>query len=92
MGEYKYYIIAGFLLEIQVLFDSVDGILARAKKIESKFGAWMEEVFDTILFENFCLFGFFLVLGIYRVEQSILIWVILFFNMFGYISNRLLMG
>ena len=87
MADYKHYIIAGILFEIHVLLDSIDGPLAKFNKMETKFGEWMEEVLDTILLENFCLFGFFLALGIYRVEQNFLIWVILFFNVFGYIST-----
>jgi len=90
IADYKHYLIAGVLLEINMTLDYVDGNLARLKNMESKFGEWMEKVLDSNLSENFNLFGFFLALGIYRVEQNNLIWIALFFNIFGSCANKML--
>ena len=87
-AEYSYFVIAAILCEIALLLDCVDGSLARLKKMESKFGCWMEKNVDYLLFYDFTLFGFFLALAIYKTEQSVFIWVILFFNIFGHLFNK----
>ena len=89
LAEYKYLLIAGISMHVWALFDNVDGQLARLKKKTSKFGGWLENTFDPMLGENYGLFGFFVALAAYRIDHDPMIWVILFFNIFGYNLNRL---
>ncbi len=88
-AEYQYFIIAGILCEFHYLLDCVDGQLARLNKMETKFGYWLEMKVDLLLFSDFSLFGFFLSLAIYKIENNPIIWLVLFFNTFGFLFKEI---
>lgn len=53
-GKYLYNLIALGLIFITIIFDLSDGVLARLRSEQSKFGAWLDGSLDTI-FQSFLL-------------------------------------
>lgn len=74
-GIHMYIILGAILFEVSQILDYADGELARAKKIDSKYGAWLDEVCDFAK-ETVVLFG--ITFGVYRmgVMPILLVWVI----------------
>lgn len=54
-GEPLYFIIAGILLQLSSVFDCADGMLARAKDICTRFGAYLDLFLDRLV--DFFAFG-----------------------------------
>jgi|ETN01SMinimDraft_4_1059930.scaffolds.fasta_scaffold05181_3 hypothetical protein len=48
-GNYTWLVIGAFVLELGNIFDMVDGDLARAKKMFSTYGHWLDSTLDAIL-------------------------------------------
>ena len=63
-GIYEYIILGAILFEVSQILDYADGELARAKKVDSKYGAWLDEVCDFAK-ETVVLFG--ITFGVYRM-------------------------
>ncbi len=89
-ANYISFIIAGVINEIQHFLDCLDGSLARIRDKGTPIGYWLKKVFDTMLFYEFTLFGFFITIAIYKVEQNIYVWPILFLNIFGVYFSKVL--
>ncbi|MCP4218807.1 MAG: CDP-alcohol phosphatidyltransferase family protein [bacterium] len=48
-GEYRYFIVGGILAQLSSVVDGADGMLARAKGMGSRFGAYLDLFFDRII-------------------------------------------
>lgn len=68
-GRYSYDIIAGMLVLLALVLDHTDGVVARLKLQTSKFGTWLEGMFDQIGFSA-VIFG--ASIGVYIKTDSIL--------------------
>lgn len=68
-GEYAYDIIAGVLVLLAFTLDHTDGVVARLKHQTSKFGTWLDGMFDWIGFSA-VIFG--ASIGLYIKTDSIL--------------------
>jgi len=85
LGEYRYVGLGGVVFYFSVVLDVVDGDIARLKKMGSVWGAWFDEMTDTV---KMSLGVFTLGLGIWRMTGSDTILIagsigamnILFFN------------
>jgi hypothetical protein len=55
MSEYQLRLFGGILMLIYLSLDSLDGQLARAGKMTSRIGAWMDSTFDSIMVSAFIL-------------------------------------
>lgn len=49
LGEHLYFIIGGVLFQSSSIIDGADGMLARSRKETSRFGAYLDLMFDRIL-------------------------------------------
>lgn len=72
-GKYNYNIIAGIMMLIALILDHCDGGIARLKFSTSRFGAWLDDILDTI--------GFYAVIigvtiGLYIQSPSPLPWIV----------------
>lgn len=84
------YLWGGLICLVVLILDVTDGYIAITKKSKSKFGGWMEEVFDTLFFSHYTLLGFFLALGIFFRTGNTFIWILLYMNLFGSFANNLI--
>lgn len=71
-GYWGAYALGGLLYFISVLFDEMDGMLARLKFKESAFGCWLETVID---YSSYIIIFAGMTIGLYR--QSGTLWLIL---------------
>jgi phosphatidylglycerophosphate synthase len=86
-GDY-YAIIAGITCYgLFIIFDYVDGDLARLRKETTQLGAWLEHVFDMIS-EGLVIFA--MTFGIYRITKIDYIWILGSIALYG-ISMRILL-
>ena len=73
LGVYLYTVVGAVLLQLSFILDMCDGELARYKNKCSKFGAWLDKVFDRLSeFSIFC--G--ICVGVYRYSHNPRIWVL----------------
>ena len=80
LGEHIYFIIGWIFLYLYHLFDWTDGLVARLKFAESKYGEWLDWVAPFI---GWILMFFGMTFGVYRQDPRPLIWVIGFLTVFG---------
>ena len=71
-GYWGAYALGGLFYFISVLFDEMDGMLARIKFKESAFGCWLETVID---YSSYIIIFVAMTIGLYR--QSGTLWLIL---------------
>jgi len=72
-GIYFYTVVGAVLLQLSFILDMCDGELARYKNKCSKFGAWLDKVFDRLSeFSIFC--G--ICVGVYRYSHNPRIWIL----------------
>lgn len=71
-GYYAAYVLGGLLYFVSVLFDEMDGMLARLKFRESAFGCWLETFVD---YASYVVLFVGMTIGLYR--QSGLLWLAL---------------
>ena len=64
------FIIGFFLFQFAELLDSVDGDLARYKKMQSKVGVWLEIFFDALLTPVWSLFGLMFAYIFYTIDGN----------------------
>jgi len=83
-----YYIIGAVLNEILYLLDRTDGALARVRGTTSQYGHWIEVIGDRLIIGTSGLFGFFIALGVWRATGDVLIWILLFFNVYAKFADR----
>jgi len=73
LGIYLYTVIGAVLVELSFTLDMCDGELARFQDKCSKFGAWLDKVFDRLsefsIFLGICI-------GTYRYSHNLKIWVL----------------
>jgi phosphatidylglycerophosphate synthase len=72
-GRPSWFIVAGILAQLSSIVDCADGMLARAKDIETEYGKYLDIFLDRIL--EFLLFAS-IGLGVYRASGKIL-WLVL---------------
>ena len=72
-GSYTYSIIGGIFMLIGISLDLSDGLVARLTFRTSKYGEWLEHIFDNIAI-NFVVFG--ATIGLYIQTGNILAWVL----------------
>ncbi len=72
-GVYLYTVIGAVLVQLSFILDMCDGELARYKNKCSKFGAWLDRVFDRL--SEFSIF-FGICVGVYRYSHNPRIWVL----------------
>ncbi len=75
------------LLHISILFDFVDGGVARAKGMSSLRGAWLDSIFDRII-DPVLFLG--ISCGIYRISGNSLIWLLCSITILARLSVDLL--
>lgn len=73
LGIYFYTVIGAVLVQLSFILDMCDGELARYKNKCSKFGAWLDRVFDRL--SEFSIF-FGICVGIYRYSHNPRIWIL----------------
>lgn len=86
LGEWKFLIIAGFLIQISLLMDRMDGQLARMKGIASKYGQLLDEglgVFGMSIIFIGAIGGYFARTG------EVFIWYLGFFGLLGLLMMNL---
>jgi phosphatidylglycerophosphate synthase len=66
-GSYLYFILGGALFQFHSIIDCADGQLARAKNLQSRYGAYLDIFLDRII-DIFILVG--IVVGYYRYSQK----------------------
>lgn len=66
---------AAFLVQLKMVFDVVDGDLARLKSMQSKFGEWLDGAVDVL---GMVALYFVLGLGYYRQSGKLEAWILLF--------------
>jgi phosphatidylglycerophosphate synthase len=72
-GEPRYFIIAGIILQFSLIFDCVDGMLARSKDMCSRFGAYLDIFLDRLV-DFFFLGG--IVIGYYVYSGNLKLFII----------------
>ena len=96
-GNYYYLLLAAFLLQMGILFDFIDGSLARLKKTSSSFGAWFDSVAHQFVFLGLFLgiplgltlhapqywLNFFAQFGI---DFRIVVWILSLLGLFNFLS------
>ncbi len=75
------FLIGFFLFQVAELLDSVDGDLARYKKMHSKVGVWLEIFFDALLTPVWSLFGLMFAYISYTIDKD---WI--YFVLWGLIG------
>lgn len=80
IGEHAYFIIGWIFLYLYHLFDWTDGLVARLKFAESKYGEWLDSVAPFI---GWILMFSGMTLGVYRQDPRPFIWVIGSLTVFG---------
>jgi archaetidylinositol phosphate synthase len=86
---YQYFILGVFFLNFSFILDCVDGQLARAKKLESDFGTWLDNISDRVV-ENVIILS---LAYLYIDDKYLLSGIIflLFINMlYAYMSDMVL--
>jgi phosphatidylglycerophosphate synthase len=73
LGEYRYFIIGGILFQASSIIDGADGMLARARGETSRYGAFLDLMFDRIL-DFVTLFA--MSLGVYTYYDSIVLLIV----------------
>jgi CDP-L-myo-inositol myo-inositolphosphotransferase len=81
LGDYIYLVIGGGLIQLSIIFDCVDGEIARLKSLQSKTGEFLDAISDqlkqTILF---CGIG----IGIYTRTHYAWVWILILFTVTSY--------
>jgi hypothetical protein len=80
------YVVAVILAQIACLLDFVDGALARAKKVSSVYGQWVEWLLEDRLADLVVVFG--IAVGLSQEFDGRLVWIFALL----YVSGRLLMN
>ncbi len=73
MGEYRYFILAGILVQLSQLLDLADGMLARAKNMGSDYGAFLDIFLDRVT-DFLILSG--IAIGLYRSKNDLNLFII----------------
>jgi len=76
-GEPRYFIIAGIILQLSLIFDCVDGMLARSKNMCSRFGAYLDIFLDRIV-DFFYVTG--IAIGYYIYSGNLILLIAGIFN------------
>ncbi len=79
LGVYFYTVIGAVLVQLSFILDMCDGELARYKNKCSKFGAWLDRIFDRL--SEFSIF-FGICMGVYRYSHNPRIWVLVLSTIF----------
>lgn len=72
LGEHKYFIVGGLLLQLSSVFDCADGMLARSKNICTRYGAFLDLFLDRLV-DVFIFIGISVGYFIYSESISFLI-------------------
>ncbi len=83
IGEWRYLFAGLVCIHMSILFDFLDGLIAKEKSLTSVYGAWLDSVVDR--FVDPLLF-IAISIGLYRMKPEPLIWVFCAFA----VSGRLL--
>lgn len=86
-GLYLYLIIGAILLHFSLIFDCVDGEIARMKALESKVGVLLDEALDNI---GYFLIFLCLAYGVYQQLELIWIWLLAIFIISGYLMKTII--
>jgi hypothetical protein len=78
-GDYKWLVIGALVLELGNIFDMVDGDLARAKNMLSKYGHLLDSTLDAV-FDFVIIIA--LTYSVWRVRPELHVWVIGMFSMY----------
>ena len=73
LGVYLYIVIGAVLVQLSFILDMCDGELARFQNKCSKFGAWLDKIFDRL--SEFSIF-FGICIGTYRYSHNLRIWIL----------------
>lgn len=83
LGQYFNLILGAICLWFWEVLDHVDGDLATVKNQKTEFGGWLDVLIDRPFGKLAGLLGFAITLGLYRQNQDVGVWIILFFLVFG---------
>ncbi len=83
LGQYHNLLIGAACVFIWEVLDHVDGDLAVAKNQRTYLGTWLDSAVDRPLGKLSSLFGFVVALGIYRQDQDVRVWMVLFLLAMG---------
>jgi len=79
-GSFPWIFIGGVLAQITSITDGCDGEIARLKFLSSKFGAWLDDVFDRYI-DMLIVIG--MAYGYWVISQNSLVWPITAFAVMG---------
>lgn len=79
-GSFPWIFIGGILAQITSITDGCDGEIARLKFLSSKFGAWLDDVFDRYI-DMLIVIG--MAYGYWVISQNSLVWPITAFAVMG---------
>ncbi len=79
-GIFPWIFIGGLLAQVTSITDGCDGEIARLKFLSSKFGAWLDDVFDRYI-DMLIVIG--MAYGYWAISQNSLVWPIAAFAVMG---------
>jgi len=85
LGEHVYFIVGWIFLYLYHLFDWTDGLVARLKFAESKYGEWLD---PEAPFIGWVVMFFGMTVGVYKQDPRLLILIIGFLTIFGLLMTR----
>lgn len=80
LGEYKYLVIGGILVQVSSIIDGCDGEVARLKFLTTDYGAFVDSTLDRYA-DAMIILG--LIFGYWMLHGSISVWIIGFFALLG---------
>ena len=78
-GEHIYFIIGGLFINLYPILDCTDGLIARTKFMESKYGHWLDSIGQLGMGLAFLGITF----GLYKQDPRSLIWIVGLLAVFG---------
>ncbi len=79
-GSFPWIFMGGILVQVTSITDGCDGEIARLKFLSSKFGAWLDDVFDRYI-DMLIVIG--MAYGYWTISQNSLVWPITAFAVMG---------
>ena len=79
-GSFPWIFIGGILAQVTSITDGCDGEIGRLKFLSSKFGAWLDDVFDRYV-DMLIVIG--MAFGYWTISQNSMVWLVATFAIMG---------
>lgn len=83
---------AAVLMHLMSILDFADGALARYRGTTSVFGAWSENVMDSIFCGGSTLYALVVAVGVYQYSNAPIVLLLPFFTVFGKYANQIIVS